>query len=306
MQPNTDSNNGCLHAFGRGSLIALLVLVIPGYLVIRYREEINAQLSGLSEMPVFQQLSTDFKTGAELAGSTFAAELREFYADSAFQSVSEVLPKRKSTYWQRERVEAQLRAKLGKKYQAGMGRYLDYVEKYRDFAELEMRRCKIPASITLAQGILETNAGKSILATKGNNHFGIKCRARSGFRRDGVIDDRDFDPHSLAIDCMQMHDDYAWDRFEVYVSARESFRRHSLLLQDRRYGWMLHEYEVGGIYPVKKPIFGHDRVPYYAAWCVGLKQSGYATARLYAEKLTLIIETYQLWKIDYEAITSFE
>lgn len=304
MQPKTDSNNGCLHAFGRGSFIALLIFVVPLVLVLRYRDEIEARISGLAEMPVFQQLSDDFKTGAELAGATFAAELYAFYADSSLKTRSERLPIRKTTYWQRERVEAQLRAKLGKKYQSGMGRYLDYVEQYREFAELEMRRSKIPASVTLAQGILETNAGQSVLATKGNNHFGIKCRSRPGFKRDGVINDQDFDPHSLAIDCMQMHDDYAWDRFEVYPSARESFRRHSILLQDRRYGWMLRTYEVGGIYQINKTIFGHSQVPYYAAWCVGLKQSGYATARLYAEKLTLIIETYQLWKIDYEAITN--
>ncbi len=305
MQPQTDQNSSCLQAFGRGSLIALLVLVIPGYLVLRYRDEIEARLSGLSEMPVFQQLTDDFKTGAELAGATFAAELQAFYADSTLHARNETLPGQKTIYWRRERVEAQLREKLGRRFQANALRYLDYVARYRDFAELEMRHCKIPASVTLAQGILETNAGQSVLATKGNNHFGIKCRARPGFRRDGVINDQDFDPHSLAIDCMQMHDDYAWDRFEVYPSARESFRRHSLLLQDRRYGWMLREYQVGGIYPVKKTIFGHDQAPYYAAWCVGLKQSGYATAPLYAEKLTLIIETYQLWKIDYEAIARY-
>ncbi len=282
------------------------MFVVPCILVLRYRTELEARISGLSEMPVFQQLTTDFRTGAEIAGATFAAELRAFYADSTRAARLEILPTRKNSYWRRERVEADLRAKLGRRFQSNALRYLDYVEQYRDFAELEMRRSKIPASITLAQGILETNAGKSVLATKGNNHFGIKCRARPGFRRDGVIDDNDFSAHSLAVDCMQMHDDYAWDRFEVYPSARESFRRHSLLLQDRRYGWMLREYEVGGIYPIKKQIFGHDRVPYYAAWCVGLKQSGYATARLYAEKLTLIIETYQLWKIDYEVVASIQ
>ena len=306
MQPQTEQNGGCLQAFGRGSFYALLLVGIPCFLVLRYRTEIEARLSGLSEMPVFQQLTNDFKTGAELAGSTFAAELRGFYADSTQRSLVEALPKRKTIYWQRERVESQLKERLGRRYQAGMSRYLDYVEQYRDFAEIEMRQSKIPASVTLAQGILETNAGQSILATKGNNHFGIKCRTRPGFRRDGVIDDQDFDTHSLAIDCMQMHDDYAWDRFEVYPSARESYRRHTLLLKDRRYGWMLHAYEVGGIYPIKKTIFGHDEVPYYAAWCVGLKQSGYATARFYAEKLTLIIETYQLWKIDYEAVATYE
>lgn len=302
VQPQTDQHGSCLQAFGRGSFIALFVFGIPCFLVLRYRAEIEARLSGLNEMPVFQQLTDDFKTGAELAGATFAASLHEFYADSNRIEVREKIPNHKLTFWRREVVETQLRAKLGPRYQAGMSQYLDYVEQYRALAELEMRRCKIPASITLAQGILETNAGQSILASRGNNHFGIKCRARPGFRRDGVINDHDFNAHSLAIDCMQMKDDYSWDRFEVYPSAQESFRRHSILLQDKRYGWMLSQYEVGGVYGIQKSIFGHNQVPYYAAWCVGLKQSGYATARYYAEKLTLIIETYQLWKIDYEVV----
>ena len=114
--------------------------------------------------------------------------------------------------------------------------------------------------------------------------------------------DEDFDHHSLAIDCVQRTDDYEWDRFEVYPSARESYRRHSLLLQGARYNWMIRQYEIGEEYPIARKLYGKTLVPYYAAWCVGLKQSGYATARLYAEKLTLIIETYQLWKIDYEAV----
>ncbi len=302
MQPQTDSSSGCLQAFGRGSFIALLVVAIPCFLVLRYRNDIEARLTGLSDMPVFQQLSNDFLSGAEIAGTTFAAELRAFYADSSLQLLSKPTFVRKNTYWERDQVESHLRAKMGRKFQANALRYLDYVEQYRDLAEMEMQRSKIPASITLAQGILETNAGQSVLATKGNNHFGIKCRARSGFRKDGIINDQDFSAHSLAIDCMQMHDDYAWDRFEVYPSAIESFRRHSLLLQEQRYRWMLASYEVGGVYSIKKEIFGQSQVPYYAAWCVGLKQSGYATARYYAEKLTLIIETYQLWRIDYEVV----
>lgn len=303
MPPQTEQNSGCLHAFGRGSFIAFWVFVIPLLLVLIYRDEMEARLSGLGEMPVFHQLTDDFKTGAEIAGSAFAAELSAFYADSTRWALPRSTKRgTRSVYWHREAVEAQLQEKLGRKLQANAVRYLDYVEQYRDLAELEMKRSKIPASITLAQGILETNAGQSVLATKGNNHFGIKCRARPGFRRDGVIDNRDFSAHSLAVNCMQMKDDYDWDRFEVYPSARESFRRHTLLLQEPRYNWMLRQYEVGGIYPISKTIFGQDRVPYYAAWCVGLKQSGYATARLYAEKLTLIIETYQLWRIDYEVV----
>jgi flagellum-specific peptidoglycan hydrolase FlgJ len=65
---------------------------------------------------------------------------------------------------------------------------------------------------------------------------------------------------------------------------------------------MLRRYEVGGIYETPRKIYGHSEVPYYAAWAIGLKSSGYATSRTYAEKLTLIIETYQLWRIDYEAV----
>jgi hypothetical protein len=185
VQPQTDTNSGCLQAFGRGSFIALIVFAIPCFLVLRYRSEIEARLSGMNEMPVFQQLSSDFRTGAELAGATFAAELRAFYADSSQRVRSEALPIRKATYWQRVRVEAQLREKLGRRFQSGMVRYLDYVEQYRNLPNSKCSAAKFPASITLAQGILETNAGQSILATKGNNHFGIKCRARPGFRKDG-------------------------------------------------------------------------------------------------------------------------
>jgi flagellum-specific peptidoglycan hydrolase FlgJ len=101
---------------------------------------------------------------------------------------------------------------------------------------------------------------------------------------------------------VQRTDDYEWDRFEVYPSARESYRRHSLLLQGPRYSWMIRQYEIGEEYPIARKLYGKTLVPYYAAWCVGLKQSGYATAKNYAEMITMIIETYQLWKIDYELI----
>jgi hypothetical protein len=298
-----EQKGGCLYAFGRGSFVALLVFVIPGALVLRYYDDIEAWRGGISEMPVFHDMQRDFKTGVDLVGSNFVRAARDFYADSSRHVLSETLPVgKKNAYWHRAAVEGRLRQKLSSRNHANVAAYLDYVERYRDLAVAEMQRTKIPASITLAQGILETNAGRSILASKANNHFGIKCRARPGFRRDGVIDDRDFNFHSLAVDCMQMTDDYAWDRFEVYESARDSYRRHSLLLQDRRYGWMLRSYEVGGVYRIARKIYGQDEVPYYAAWSVGLKSSGYATARAYAEKLTLIIETYELWKVDYEAV----
>lgn len=299
-----NDNGGCLYAFGKGSFIAFFVLILPGLLVYFFYDEIKARIDGISGLPVFHEMKRDFQTGTEVIGTTFARELAQFYADTIRQTAPISAPVKKGTYWHRALIEQELTDKLSRRSRPNAIAYLDYLEQHRDMAVLEMQRTKIPASITLAQGLLETNAGRSILATKGNNHFGIKCRARSGFRRDGVIDDNDFDFHSLAVDCMQMKDDYVWDRFEVYRSAQDSYRRHSQLLQDRRYGWMLRRYEVGGIYQIQKSIYGQNVVPYYAAWSVGLKQSGYATARTYAEILTLIIETYQLWRIDYEAIVS--
>lgn len=297
-----NDNSSCLHAFGRGSFIAFFVVGLPGLLVYLFYDDIKARVDGISELPVFHEMKHEFKTGADVIGATFARELQQFYADTIEQQTVISKPGKKGAYWHRAVIEQELKVKLSRGSQANAVAYLSYLEQHRDLAVLEMRRTKIPASITLAQGLLETNAGRSALATRGNNHFGIKCRSRPGFRRDGVIDDRDFNFHSLAVDCMQMTDDYVWDRFEVYRTAGDSYRRHSLLLQDRRYGWMLHRYEVGGIYHISKSIYGLTEVPYYAAWSVGLKQSGYATARTYAEKLTLIIETYQLWRIDYEAI----
>ncbi|MBK8426160.1 MAG: glucosaminidase domain-containing protein [Lewinellaceae bacterium] len=299
-----NDNGGCLYAFGRGSFYALLIVILPGILVFLYYDDIKARVDGISGLPVFHEMKNEFKTGADIIGATFARELQQFYADTIEQRTLISAPGKKGVYWHRAAIEQELKQKLSRGSQPNAIAYLNYLEQHRDMAVLEMQRTKIPASITLAQGLLETNAGRSILATKGNNHFGIKCRSRTGFRRDGVIDDNDFNFHSLAIDCMQMKDDYVWDRFEVYRTAGDSYRRHSLLLQDRRYGWMLHRYEVGGIYRISKSIYGHYEVPYYAAWSVGLKQSGYATARTYAEILTLIIETYQLWRIDYEAVVS--
>lgn len=302
MTNTAENEGGCLYSFGKGSMYALFILVIPFLFVYSYYDEIKARIDGISELPVFHEMTRDFRTGVELAGFKFTEELKAFYADSTLNAAKLAHFEHKNAYWHREPVETALTQRLSRGYHRNIKAYLDYIEQFRDIAVEEMRRTKIPASITLAQGLLETDAGRSILAQKGNNHFGIKCKAMKGFRRDGRITDDDFDAHSLAIDCMQMTDDYVWDRFEVYASPAHSFRRHSLLLQDRRYGWMLHRYEVGGVYEIPGKLYGQQEVPYYAAWAVGLKSSGYATSRTYAEKLTLIIETYQLWKIDYEAV----
>jgi len=301
-------------SIGRGVFIALMVIALPGLIVVLFYDEIDAWSKGISGMPVFHTLKKDFQTGTELVGTTFAAHLKTFYSDSLPEinedaeltteqrTIEDFHPDNLKQFWGRNAVEQDLTAHLASKHRPNAKAYLDYVDQHREAALAEMQRYKIPASVTLAQGLLETNAGRAFLARKANNHFGIKCRTRPGFRNGGIRSD-DFYPHSLATDCVQLHDDYAWDRFEVYPSARESFRRHSLLLSEKRYRWMLSAYPIGGIYTIPRKLYGQTSVPYYAAWCVGLKSSGYATAPNYAETLTLIIETYQLWKIDYEMLT---
>lgn len=296
-----------MYAIGKGTVKALLVFTLPAFLVITFYDDIADKWNGISELPVVRQFKKDFKSGTELFGSTFAKELQLYYADTTFQLTLDEPPAPAQAtatrhYWHRDQMQSMLIGSMPRGYHANIMAYLDYVEQYRDIAVADMRRTKIPASVTLAQGLLESNAGRSRLARQANNHFGIKCRTRPGFRRDGRISDEDFYPSSLAVDCLQAHDDYAWDRFEVYPSARESFRRHSMLLHEPRYAWMLRKYEIGGYYEAPRRFYGHQEVPYYAAWSIGLKSSGYATASVYAEKLTLIIETYHLWKIDYEAL----
>ena len=92
---------------------------------------------------------------------------------------------------------------------------LDYIDKYSDIAIKEMKRTGVPASITLAQGILESNAGQSVLATKGNNHFGIKCH------------------NDWKGKTMKMDDNAPKECFRVYPNAEASFRDHSDFLRSR-------------------------------------------------------------------------
>lgn len=303
---NNEQDQGLFYGIGKGVFLALILVALPGYLILKYYDRIEGPISDLADLPVYEQWQDHFKSGADEVGALFAAKLRQFYlADtttSFYKPDNTALPNTKTKFWNRQAVAGELTRSLPSRKQGNVNAYLDYIEAYKGVALAEMRRTKIPASVTLAQGLFEGNAGRGFLATEANNHFGVKCQLQPGYRRDGRMTDDDFDHHSLAIGCVQRTDDYVWDRFEVYPTAMESYRRHSLLLQGQRYNWMIREYEIGKEYPISRKLFGHDRVPYYAAWCVGLKQSGYATAKNYAEMITMIIETYQLWKIDYELI----
>jgi len=143
---------------------------------------------------------------------------------------------------------------------------LGYIQKYHKIAVREMHKYGIPASITLAQGILESNAGQSSLAKEANNHFGIKCFSR-----------RCSKGH-----CINRYDDHHKDFFRVYDSPWESYRAHSLFLKKgKRYA---------SLFKLKRTN--------YRAWAHGLKKAGYATDKLYAEKLINLIEDLGLDEYD--------
>jgi len=135
-----------------------------------------------------------------------------------------------------------------------------YIKKYRDLAISEMKRSRVPASITLAQGILESGNGNSYLAQKANNHFGIKCG-------------KDWKGESIYFD-----DDQANECFRKYQNAEESFKDHSdYLSKNVRYESLF-----------KLELYD------YKGWATGLKEAGYATRRNYAELLIDLVEKNQL------------
>jgi LysM repeat protein len=166
----------------------------------------------------------------------------------------------------------------------GSGRQaiMDYISQYESIAVTEMQRTGIPASIKLAQGILESNAGRSYLAVEGNNHFGIKCGSQWGgdkvYRKDDDYDKRG----KLRQSC-----------FRAYMTVEESYVAHSNFLTDykkaRRYGFLF-------------KLDSDD----YKSWARGLKKSGYATNPKYASLLINIIESYDLDRYDHVALAAEE
>ncbi|MFQ3349378.1 MAG: flagellum-specific peptidoglycan hydrolase FlgJ [Candidatus Arcticimaribacter sp.] len=139
-----------------------------------------------------------------------------------------------------------------------------YIDKFAPIAQDEMRQYQIPASITLAQGILESGVGFGRLAVEGNNHFGIKChRGWNGGK-------------------MYHDDDAKGECFRTYDDPAESYRDHSVFLSGRqRYAFL---------FKLNKKD--------YVAWAKGLKKAGYATDPKYPKKIISIIERYKLYKYD--------
>jgi len=144
-----------------------------------------------------------------------------------------------------------------------------YVDNFKEIAQNNMRSLGIPASITLAQGILESGVGKGKLAQTANNHFGIKCH--TGWTGETIHHD----------------DDAAQECFRKYKHPSESYRDHSLFLTTRtRYS----------------KLFKLDKGD-YKSWAKGLKEAGYATDVKYPDKLIGLIERYELYKYDNEVLS---
>jgi flagellum-specific peptidoglycan hydrolase FlgJ len=142
-----------------------------------------------------------------------------------------------------------------------------YIQMYAPIAQNEMRLYGIPASITLAQGILESGSGKGRLSVEANNHFGIKCHEWTGAK-------------------IYHDDDASQECFRKYNDPRYSFRDHSLFLTERQRYYKLFDLEITD----------------YKGWAKELRAAGYATDRKYPDKLISLIERYNLNKYD-EAVT---
>lgn len=144
-----------------------------------------------------------------------------------------------------------------------------YISNFQEIAKNNMKSHGIPASITLAQGILESGAGKGKLAQSANNHFGIKCH--SGWTGESVNHD----------------DDAEQECFRKYNHPSESYRDHSLFLTSRNRYANLFKLDKGD----------------YEAWAKGLKDAGYATDVKYPDKLIGLIERFELYKYDNEVLS---
>lgn len=142
-----------------------------------------------------------------------------------------------------------------------------YIMRYREVAQTNMRNHGIPASITLAQGVLESGSGQGTLSRNANNHFGIKC-------------------HDWTGPSVRHTDDAPDECFRKYTNPEESYQDHSLFLTSR------------GRY---KDLFKLDKSD-YKGWAKGLRKAGYATDPKYPDKLISLIERYQLYHFDSEVL----
>ncbi len=153
-----------------------------------------------------------------------------------------------------------------------------YIDKYKEIAIAEMQRAGIPASIKLGQALLESDAGRSDLARKANNHFGIKCN-----------NDWDGKTFKKKDDDYDAQGEHIQSCFRVYEDAEASFRAHSEFLRNPK-----KQFRYGILFELDPTD--------YKGWADGLRKAGYATNPSYSKKLVDVIEKYQLYKYDYMTI----
>ena len=212
--------------------------------------------------PVNQRNQSAFSTARQFVALAMLALLAScgskkkiYYADARMNEQT-IVPKGKSEKREQKKKEKELVYSSDPTTR--------YIQQYAAIAQEEMRRYKIPASITLAQGLLESQLGQGVLAKKSNNHFGIKCK-------------REWKGKKVYHD-----DDAPGECFRAYEDPKESYRDHSLFLAERE--------RYASLFLLKKTD--------YKAWAKGLKKAGYATDPAYADKLIGLIERLSLWKYD--------
>lgn len=312
--------------FMRGSTVALVGILTTLWLLEMVWRQDQAAGPGI---PVLHELTDTYRQGWEVltgsAGFVVPPPGRRPPADESG-------PLRVGLSWQADAIRYKLADKgFSKSRLEQVEPYLQYILDFRSAALRDMYLTGIPASITLAQGLLESNAGRSRLARTTRNHFGIKARQRPSVReklaagRADDISDADFAFIAPAVGLSTHHDDYAYDRFEVYESVEDSYRRHSDLLQRRCprpgkgcYAWIWEAFpiqqepvdihaaadryaDVSGM-TARQFFDGRTRVPYYAAQAAGLKMAGYATNPKYHLHLSYLIDTYELWRFDLDLL----
>ena len=327
---------------GAQTALLLVALAIAAWI---WWDRPVAHLEGL---PVIEAFTDIYREGFDLMGELAGPAVRRFYESDLFspdqirllgagvdgpalRAGEELLIR---TTWRSDRL-------LEKMEQAGFSssrmkqarRYVAYIDQHKELAVRDMYESKVFASIKLAQALLESDAGRSRLAKDSRNHFGIKARhgqearRKIAARRFSDLRDEDFLFIAPAVDVYNYHDDNRYDRFEVYHTVGDSYRRHTDLLtrscsvgKKGCYAWIWRSFPVGedcditaaarqfesasGISP--EAFFGGEtRVPYFAAAAAGLKMGGYATSPTYHRKLWYIIDTYELWRFDLDLVRAF-
>jgi flagellum-specific peptidoglycan hydrolase FlgJ len=313
------------------TLLALAAIVFGLYIYQNHWSE-------YAQLPIIKEITGNYQQGLTAIGGLSGGTLQRFLTIEGEVLLSErpagevILPSEVATSWTKAAILDKLKFSRAKRKQAEY--FTTYIEANAPAAMRDMLYHKVPASVKLAQALLESSAGRSKLARSTNNHFGIKARpnaaARSKIkaRQYAALRNDEFIPVPPAVGAYRFHDDHTYDRFETYKQVSDSYARHTQLLtrsctKARKgcYAWIWQEFTPGKHHDIREaaqrfePVSGipaeaffdgDTYLPYYAACAAGLKMAGYATSPTYHKKITYIIETYELWRFDLDLLKSLE